>query len=88
VTRKEREPEALALYDGAIALVKHTHDVEEAERLAAHMLGLRAEELKGRGRAVWCRILGPLPGSLAEAEGWAWEYRTYREPSRGVFKAA
>lgn len=86
MTRK-RKPEAIELSDGALCLVKHTHDLELATNLAAEKLGLHANVLEGRGRAVWCRILGPIPGSLAEAEGWAWEYRTYPGPSRGVFPA-
>lgn len=92
MTRK-REPEALPLTEGGW-LVKHTHDLDLAARLVRAGLvkeeGLTEDEaaaVKLDPRPIWCRILGALPGSCAEAEGWGWEYRHASGPARGAFRA-
>lgn len=98
VANRKREPVAVTLAEGGV-LVKHTDDVDLADRLARELLitdqdidrdELTEQEYAGllpTGRPIWCRILGRLPGSLAEAEGWAWEYRHVSGPGRGVFQA-
>ena len=93
---KKRKPEALMTADGAW-LVKHTHDIDLAAQLvrAAIVEGYYADcgavylrkPDAGQGRAIWCWIGGPLPGSLAQAEGWAWQYHYADAPRRGVFPA-
>jgi hypothetical protein len=79
-------------------IVRHTHDVEEASSLMRALLGDCTERgctdtcppcppvKLGTPRRVHVRILSRLPGSLAEAEGWAFEYREC-QPGRGAFPA-
>lgn len=92
----ERKPVAVTVAEGGV-LVKHTHDVDLAARLARLALAadyyddcaavyLHKPDL-GRSRAIWCRIGGILPGSLGEAEGWAWQYHYADGPGRGAFRA-
>jgi hypothetical protein len=84
--RKKREPEVKEL-DGGF-LVKHCDDAELAAALVRKWAGENDVRIDPReGKVIWCRILGRLPGSLAEAEGWAWEYRYAEGPGRGVFRA-
>lgn len=87
---KKREPEPVALAEGGV-LVKHCDDVALAERLARSFAARENDVCPGdihhkRGRRMSVRIMGALPGSLAEAEGWAWEYRE-TSPGRGAFRA-
>ncbi len=91
---RQRQPDAVTLADCGGVLVKHTEDVDLAARLAREAIvddrgGLESDEevWLAEPRVIWCRILGRLPGSLAEAEGWGWEYRTSAGPGRGVFRA-
>jgi hypothetical protein len=42
----------------------------------------------GRPEQVWVRCLGPLPHSLAAAEGWGFEFAEVQPPLKsGAFKA-
>ena len=91
---RKREPEAIYLAEGGV-LVKHTHDVEQAEQLARKAIaeenGLLPEEAAavkvGTARAMWARIIPCLPNSYGAAEGWAWEYRPAQEGAPGAFRA-
>jgi hypothetical protein len=87
---RRREPEAV-LVEGGV-LVKHTHDVEVAERLARAAVAQQndvpeAEVTLTPPLVIWCWIGGVLPGSIGEAEGWGWQYHHADGPRRGVFRA-
>ncbi|GAA0897833.1 hypothetical protein [Pseudonocardia zijingensis] len=94
---RKRQPEAMYL-DGGSVLVKHTHDVELADRLAREAIvehelfgeatdEERAEICLPDPLQRWVRIINALPGSYAEAEGWGWECRRDQPGRRGVFPA-
>jgi hypothetical protein len=90
VSPRKRDPEAVLIADGGV-LVKHTHDLELATRLARTALTSEAaaedEVHVPVGRAIWCRIMGCLPNSYGAWEGWAWHYDHAPGPARGVFPA-
>jgi hypothetical protein len=98
VSAWKREPVAVMLAEGEV-LVKHTHDVEMAERLARAALAeenLSADERTpealagfrlGKPIVGWFRIVNCLPGSYGEGEGWAWALHKASGPGRGAFPA-
>jgi hypothetical protein len=88
VMTRKREPVAVVLTDGGV-LVKHTHDIKLATRLADEALAAeygRPCTVVG-GRAIWCRITHCLPNSWGAGEGWRWAYHYATGPGRGVFPA-
>lgn len=94
---RKRAPEAVYLAEGSV-LVKHTHDLELADRLAreaiveAELFGEATEEergaiLLGTPRPGWVRIIHCLPNSWGADEGWSWTYERDRQGKPGVFPA-
>lgn len=95
---RKREPEVVLLVEGEV-LVKFTHDLEVAERLArAELVEQRllpdertpeaiAALQVGKPLVGWFRIVNCLPGSYGESEGWSWALIQARGPGRGVFPA-
>lgn len=94
---RRREPVAEIGADDFL-IVCHTHDIEQARTLMLAKLteehvrdmGALADDeyephVEG-GRQVYMRKVARLPGSLAEAEGWAFEYRECK-PGPGAFPA-
>lgn len=73
-------------------IVRHTHDVELAERLMRARLDEEYGPPKfgprevGMPRQVHVRIVPVLPGTYAEDMGWKFQYCECR-PSRGAFPA-
>lgn len=95
---KTRAPEVVMLAEGEV-LVKHTHDLELAERLARALLAeenlppdertpeaLTAFRL-GKSIVGHFRVVPCLPGSYGESEGWSWELHKAPGPGRGAFPA-
>lgn len=88
---RKKTPAACLLDEGA-ALVKHTHDIDLATTLVKQAVAedgdWTADEIVPTNpRVIWCRIINTLPGSWAEAEGYAWTYAAAPGPGRGVFPA-
>jgi hypothetical protein len=88
---RKKTPVALCLEDG-IVLVKHTHDVDLATKLAKQAYAEGSDWSPGdillsKPNVIWCRIINALPGSHAEDEGWSWSYAAAPGPNRGVFPA-
>jgi hypothetical protein len=94
---RKRKPEAVYLAEGSV-LVKHTHDLELADRLArdviveAELFGEatdeeRAEIRLGDPLQRWVRIIHCLPSSYGAEEGWSWTYERDRQGKPGVFRA-
>lgn len=96
MSRPQRDPEALMLAEDGV-LVKHTHDVELADRLAREALAgwnLAEDERTpdrvaamplGRRVVGWFRIAPCLPHSYGAGEGWAWQLHPAPGPGRGAF---
>jgi hypothetical protein len=84
--------------DDDYLIVKYTHDVTLALNLMAAKLKSewwdppadvdeRIARRLGLPVLRWVRCLGPLPGSHAEWEGWAYAFHEHDAPSRGAFPA-
>jgi hypothetical protein len=85
---RRREPSVVEI-DECGLLVKHTHDVELATKLAREWVE-RSEDygdLPGPARCVWVRIITALPSSWAAGEGYAWRIEPGEPGERGVFRA-
>ncbi len=88
---RRREPVA-DLGDEDYRIVRHTHDVELAERLMRARLDeeygppASGSRKVGTPQQVYVRIVPALPGTPAEDMGWKFEYR-HSKPGKGAFPA-
>jgi hypothetical protein len=68
------------------------YTMEDLQARRAHVCTQECEDAiqssvdPGKAKQVYVRILGAIPGSLAEAEGWAFQYYEC-ERGRGAFPA-
>lgn len=96
---RKREPVAEFITECGV-LVKHTHDVDFASRLARQLIAAADEYTEfSQGeddpakivlpspRCAWVRVIHCLPNSYGEAEGWKWTVHPAKEGERGAFKA-